>query len=791
MRTVRNARLAALLALSVVACADGGVDSVDVVDEGVIAELAAAGLHVTPAKKKAQPFIRPRGITLEVPWEHSKASGAVDTFIGEDHTDGAIAFAGPGQPPLKIFMNRNGGTYSPGSDDSRRNTSIVPRTTSTIQPFPFGNAAWNGIVECVRDQFAQFNVEIVETEPPSNVRYVEHVVGGRPQDVGLPNGVGGVAPIDNFNCGIIDVAINYTFAEVYGGDVQSICETAAQEIAHSFSLDHAFFCPDPMTYLGGCGDKTFQNSERNCGEFEPRQCNCNRATQNSVRIMLEKLGANGGGGVEPPPVDPTPPAVSITSPANNATLLENSTIVITATASDNLAIANTVLNWDFTGDAFECPTNFGGGAVTCTRTGNTSTWNVRVGVGARTFSVTAIDTAGNAVTTNNRTINLAADGQPPPDPVDDSVAPTTAISAPADGAVLAANTTMQVVATASDDTALASVELLWASTGDTFPCPFEGQAITCAVSGPTYTWTLNVGVGNRSFSVRAIDTAGNAAVTPERSITLSADGAVNPNADIVGEDNDTSADAFAIRCGNAIDLVVDDTDEDWFAVDAPADTAVEIGIDTAAGNVVGVELFNADGTQSLISAADIIDAGGQVRAVSAGPAVLARITTTGNDISYRLAATCSAEGGDTPIPGVDDDLEENDTKETATRAFCGQTRSQLTAADDDFFVVEVREGDSVNVALVGTGVEARVVDGADAVLAGPGVDITTEALPAGDYLVKVNNTGAEAFYDVAFTCAVALPDSVTAKGCGGCQSSDGAAAGVAGLALLALRRRRR
>jgi len=337
------------------------------------------------------------------------------------------------------------------------------------------------------------------------------------------------------------------------------------------------------------------------------------------------------------------------------------------------------------------------------------------------------------------------------------------------------------------------VELLWASTGDTFPCPFSGQAVECTVAGNQFTWTLNVGVGNRSFSVRAIDTGGNTSVTPERNITLSADGAVNPNADIVGEDNDTSADAFAIRCGNAIDLVVDRDDEDWFAIDAPGNTAVEVGITAAAGSAIAVEILSADGATSLATVADILTSGGALRAVSGGPAVLARITTSQQAVSYRLAATCSAEGGDVPLPGTDDTLEENDDKATATRAFCGQEKNQLTAADADFFVVEVRDGDALRVALVGEGVQATIIDGADKVIAGPSADVQAIDLPEGDFLVKIEPVGGPAFYDASFDCTVSVPKGGgAAQGCGGCASSDGATAmTAAGLSLLLLRRRRR
>lgn len=762
------------------------VDEAQALDAAALKDLEARGLR---------PFMRPRAITLEVPWEHVAASGGRDSLIGAPRYDD-LTLAGPGEPPLKVFLNRNGGTYRPGQDDSRQNTSIVPRQSSTIPPWTFGDTAWNNLKTCVTTQFARFNVTIVDVEPPSNERYVEHVVGGRPENVGLPNGVGGVAPIDNFNCRVIDVAINYTFSEVYGGNVQAICETAAQEIAHSFSLDHELHCPDPMTYLGGCGAKSFRDLNAQCGEFQPRACNCNRPSQNSVQIMIEKLGAAGSGGTTPPPPTETvPPVVFITSPADGATLTKDSTIVITASATDNAGIAATELVWDFTGDVFVCPVNFGGGAVTCARSGNVSTWNVRVGQGSRRFSVRARDTSGNTAETAKRTVTLG-DGGGSGTP--DAVPPQAAITSPADAAILPANATMQVVATASDNATLASVELLWNFTGDTFPCPFAGQAVSCTQDGSTFTWTLNVGVGLRAFQVRAIDTVGNTTITSERTVELSTDGGtVNPgDPDTVGEPNNSAADAFGIRCGNALDLVVAAGDDDWFAIDAPATTAVQVAIASTAGNVIALELTSADGQTPLANADDISAVGGELRAVSPGPAVLARVSTAAGASSYRLTATCSQEGGDLPPPDTDDDLEENDDLASPTRAFCGQDRQQLIAADPDYYVVTVREGDALGVELTGLGVVATVVDAESTALSATARSVVSRGLPAGDFLVKVEpeDPAVAVYYDVAFTCALAAagPSSSSSCGCrldGRSSSAEAFFAGLFGLFLLRRRRR--
>jgi hypothetical protein len=75
----------------------------------------------------------------------------------------------------------------------------------------------------------------------------------------------------------------------------------------SFGLDHEYLCADPMTYLGGCGQKSFQNVGL-MRQYSARSCNCGGGTQNSVQMLLD---ANG-------PADAIAPVVSITQPADGA-----------------------------------------------------------------------------------------------------------------------------------------------------------------------------------------------------------------------------------------------------------------------------------------------------------------------------------------------------------------------------------------------------------------------------------------------------------------------------------------
>ncbi|HUH04009.1 MAG TPA: hypothetical protein VML75_18560 [Kofleriaceae bacterium] len=197
-----------------------------------------------------------------------------------------------------IYMNRHGGTFTPGDSNSRTNRSSIVSYTSSIPAWNVSAAGWQEVMDCMRELWAPFDVEITDVDP-GDVLHIESVVAGRPQDIGMQSGIGGVSP---FDCGIIETSIVFTFAEVYGTGYRNICETAAQEVAHSFGLDHEYMCSDPMTYLYGCGEKSFQDVAAPCGEYSARSCSCGGSTQNSVELLLAYNGPRPGD-PEPPPLD--------------------------------------------------------------------------------------------------------------------------------------------------------------------------------------------------------------------------------------------------------------------------------------------------------------------------------------------------------------------------------------------------------------------------------------------------------------------------------------------------------
>jgi MYXO-CTERM domain-containing protein len=122
----------------------------------------------------------------------------------------------------------------------------------------------------------------------------------------LPDNVAGVSPFRT-DCSNIDNSIVFTFTDVLPDDSQVMCEVMAQEIAHSYGLDHQLTPSDPMTYLPYDGDRSFQNTMATCGEFEGRDCGINgsvcRDGQNSVALLTSRLGRRGA--EDAPPEDVT------------------------------------------------------------------------------------------------------------------------------------------------------------------------------------------------------------------------------------------------------------------------------------------------------------------------------------------------------------------------------------------------------------------------------------------------------------------------------------------------------
>jgi MYXO-CTERM domain-containing protein len=241
-----------------------------------------------------------------------------------------------------IYLNKNGVTLTPGVNDARINRSTVVTQQVAIAPWNVSAATWTSTVNCIREVFAPFNVNIVETDP-GNVPHIEAVFGGTPTQLGLASNLAGVSPF-TADCAVIENSMVFAFtgSGAISTDSKLACEVMAQEIAHSYGLDHTLQSADIMTYLPHDGRRWFQNTNASCGEDKARPCGLNgstcRAAQNSVAVLTERVGLKGQAG------DVVAPAVSITSPANGATVPPS--FAVNFTASDNIRVLMTSLYID-------------------------------------------------------------------------------------------------------------------------------------------------------------------------------------------------------------------------------------------------------------------------------------------------------------------------------------------------------------------------------------------------------------------------------------------------------------
>jgi len=263
---------------------------------------------------------------------------------------GASAAAGSGPPGTRaptataataapiLFLNRcvGGCVIHRGGDDARTSTSSIPdpdgvtgQTDFTLTEFNGTQAEWDAVVKCVKEVYSPYDLTITETRPVGQP-YNEEVIAG--SDFELKVQAGGISP-GHGACAPYNYVMSFTFANQWNGGqrVFDICRVAAQESGHAYGLDHSFStidgisaCNDPMSYRGDCGgQRFFRNVDFKCGEYAARTCGCS-ATQNAHVLLLSELG----------PGTPTtaPPVVTVTTPAQGATIGSGSAVVATASA---------------------------------------------------------------------------------------------------------------------------------------------------------------------------------------------------------------------------------------------------------------------------------------------------------------------------------------------------------------------------------------------------------------------------------------------------------------------------
>ncbi len=195
-----------------------------------------------------------------------------------------------------IYLNRHGATLSPGVNDSRTQRSSVVAEPRALPPWEGSEDAWAATVACMRATWSRFDVEITDVDPGS-VDHLEAILGGSPDDAGLPSNVTGAAP-QAADCSVIEDGIALTFTAILPADPDQVCAVTSHELGHLYGLDHELLAADPMSYLPFSGARAFQDVEAACGETTARPCACG-AMQSSVQLLLTRLGSAGEGEITP------------------------------------------------------------------------------------------------------------------------------------------------------------------------------------------------------------------------------------------------------------------------------------------------------------------------------------------------------------------------------------------------------------------------------------------------------------------------------------------------------------
>jgi hypothetical protein len=168
------------------------------------------------------------------------------------------------------------------------------------------------------------------------------------------------------------------------------------------------------------GDRTMDSVVSGAGTYSTS------ATQNGSVWVLHAVAFKAGNAGTPPPTDTTPPSVSVSSPANHATVA--GTIPVNANASDNVGVRDVEFYVDGVSKSVDQSSPYSYSLNTTT-----------LSEGAHTLTAKATDTAGNS---SSASVSIDVDNVPAADttpPVRANGAPTGTVPAPAASLTLTTN----------------------------------------------------------------------------------------------------------------------------------------------------------------------------------------------------------------------------------------------------------------------------------------------------------------------------------------------------------------
>lgn len=194
-----------------------------------------------------------------------------------------------------LYLVRGGGTYTPGTTDSRTNASgVLPGSDPiSFEPFPYGDTNWADVVSCVEAGLAPYDI-VVTDQDPGNADHWEIVLSTSSESVGLGTGVWALSPL---TCGVVRNGVAFVFTDRSTSATLN-CGVALSDFGQLVGLERVTSCDDVMDDSSTCNledpNRSFTDQDAHCGLDTPDTCTCDRGpnnTQNAHRILLSALGS--------------------------------------------------------------------------------------------------------------------------------------------------------------------------------------------------------------------------------------------------------------------------------------------------------------------------------------------------------------------------------------------------------------------------------------------------------------------------------------------------------------------
>jgi hypothetical protein len=205
-----------------------------------------------------------------------------------DATDAADAAkcTPPAAAPVVVFLDRAGGTWTPGATDSRTNTSALVDQSTFVPAWSVAPASWTTLMACVAKKFEAFNVKVTDVDPNAD-SHIEIVFA--PGNLSLFSGATSNGPL---TCTVLRNSVAFVSTNYAEANLDNGCAAVASQVGYSLGLESVTACPDAMSFpQASCPTAGFTNTALSCGNSVAQACGCQAGTtQNSYARLLAVTG---------------------------------------------------------------------------------------------------------------------------------------------------------------------------------------------------------------------------------------------------------------------------------------------------------------------------------------------------------------------------------------------------------------------------------------------------------------------------------------------------------------------